>query len=69
MVHLIPELIRNMNYARAVRGKMTREQLLREIDSQCETELGRHLDSSERNILFSRFNPDVVWNRVCQVCI
>ena len=69
MVHLIPELIRNMNYARAVRGKMTRERLLREIDSQCETELGRHLDSSERNILFSRFNPDVVWNRICQVCI
>ena len=58
-----------MDYARATRGKMTQEQLLRQIDSQCETELGRHLDSFEKDLLFSRFTPDIVRDRIQQVCI
>ena len=69
MVRFIPEIIRNMNYAQAAMGKLTHDQVLRYIDSQCETELGRNLDPLEKDQLFSRFSPDVVRNRIHQVCI
>ena len=68
MVH-ISEPIRNMNYARAARGKLTPDQILRDIDSQSETELGRHLDPSEKDLLFSRFSMDFVKSSINQVCI
>ena len=58
-----------MNYARAARGKLTRDTILREVDSQSEIELGRHLDSSEKNILFQRFSPDLIVSRIRQVCL
>ena len=58
-----------MNYARATRGKLTPDQILRDIDSQSETELGRHLDPSEKDILFSRFSMDFVKSSINQVCI
>ena len=57
-----------MNYSRAVRGPLTLDRILRDVDSQSETELGRHLDPSEKDLLFSRFPPDVVRSRIDQVC-
>ena len=36
--------VKNMNYARAAGGKLTPDKILRDIDSQSEFELGRHLD-------------------------
>ena len=60
---------KNMNYARAAGGKLTTDKILRDIDSQSEIELGRHLDPSEKNLLFSRFTMDVVKNSIDQVCI
>ena len=65
----ISEQIGIMNYARAARGNLTREYILREVDSQSEIELGRHLDSSEKNILFQRFPPDLIVRRIQQVCL
>ena len=44
---LISEPLITMNFARAARGTMTREGMLREVDSQSEIELGRHLDGPE----------------------
>ena len=57
---LISEPLITMNFARAARGNMIREGMLREVDSQSEIELGRHLDGPERGILMSRFPPDVI---------
>ena len=58
---------RNMNFSRAVRGPLTLDRILRDVDSQCETELGRHLDPPEKHLLFSRFPPEVVRSRIDQV--
>ena len=57
---LISEPLITMNFARAARGNMTREGMLREVDSQSEIELGRHLDGPERGILMSRFPLEVI---------
>ena len=57
---MISEPLITMNFARAARGTMTREGMLREVDSQSEIELGRHLDGPERGILMSRFPLDVI---------
>ena len=59
----------NMNFARATKGTLTQDGLLREIDCQSELELGRHLDSSEKTVLFTRFPPEKVVSRIEQVCI
>ena len=59
---------RNMNFSKAVRGQMSLDRILRDVDSQSETELGRHLDPSEKNLLFSRFPPEIVGSRIDQVC-
>ena len=56
-----------MNFARAVKGTMTRDVTLREVDSQSEIELGQHLDSPEKSILFTRFSPELVLDRIQQV--
>ena len=58
-----------MNYARAAKGPMTHAVLLREIDCQSEVELGRHLDASEKAVLYARFPPDLVVSRIYQVGI
>ena len=58
-----------MNYARAAKGPMTHAVLLREVDSQSEVELGRHLDASEKAVLYARFPPDLVVSRIYQVGI
>ena len=49
-----------MNFAQAARGTRTREGMSREIDSQSEIELGRHLDAAERGIIMSRFPIEVI---------
>ena len=56
----ISEQLIIMNFARAARGTPTRESMLREVDSQSEIELGRHLDAAERGIIMSRFPLDVI---------
>ena len=56
-----------MNFARAVRGTLTRSAILREVDSQSEIELGRHLDPAEKSSLFSRFLPEIVADKIQQV--
>ena len=56
-----------MNFAKAVKGKLTRNGILREVDSQSEIELGRHLDPSEKASLFSKFSPTLVLERIQQV--
>ena len=57
-----------MSYAQAVRGSLTHNGLLREVDCQSEVELGRCLDPSEKAVLYSRFPPDIVVRRIHQVC-
>ena len=57
---LISEPLITMNFARAARGTMTREGMLREVDSQSEIELGRHLDAAERDVIMSRFPIEVI---------
>ena len=57
-----------MNFARATKGTLTRDGLLREVDCQSELELGRHLDPSEKTVLFSRFPPEKVVSRIEKVC-
>ena len=57
-----------MDYSRAVRGPLTLDRILNDVDSQSETELGRHLDPCEKDLLFSRFPPEVVRSRIEQVC-
>ena len=57
-----------MDFARAVRGTLTRDALLREVDAQSETELGRHLDPSEKASLFARFSPIAVYEKITKVC-
>ena len=57
-----------MNYAKAAKGTLTHNGLLREVDCQSELELGRHLDPSEKAVLFSRFPPEKVVSRIEKVC-
>ena len=57
-----------MNYARAAKGTLTHHGLLREVDCQSELELGRHLDPSEKTVLFSRFPPEKLVSRIEKVC-
>jgi hypothetical protein len=56
-----------MNFSHAVKGPLTRSGILREVDSQSEIELGRHLDPAEKTSLFSKFSPQDVLNRIQQV--
>ena len=45
-----------MNFSQAVKGKLTRNSIVREIDSQSEIEFGRNLTPAERTNLFSYFH-------------
>ena len=56
-----------MNYARAAKGTLSHDGLLREVDCQSEVELGRRLDPSEKAVLYSRFPPEIVVSRIDQV--
>ena len=41
-----------MDFALAIKGRLTRNVILREVDSQSEIELGRHIDPAEKKSLF-----------------
>ena len=56
-----------MNFAKGVKGTLTRKDILREIDSQSEVELGRHLDSAEKSSLFCLNSPQLVFSKIQQV--
>ena len=57
-----------MNFAQVARGTFTRESMLREVDSQSEIELGRHLDATEREMLMSRVPVDAIVRCIDKVC-
>ena len=65
---LISEPFKTMNYAQAARGTVTRDGMLREIDSQSEIELGRHLDAPEKTRIFSRFPIESIVRCIDKVC-
>ena len=56
-----------MNYARAAKGTLSYDGLMREVDCQSEVELGRRLDPSEKAVLLRRFPPDLVVSRINKV--
>jgi hypothetical protein len=58
-----------MDFARAVKGRLTQNVLLRELDSQSEIELGRHLNPAEKKSLFSKFPQQHVLDSIQQVNI
>ena len=53
-----------MNYAQAVKGKVTRSSAMREITSQSELELGRTLSPEEESKLLSKFSPQIIHDRI-----
>ena len=57
---LISELLTTMNFAQAARGTLTRDGMLRLVNSQSEIELGRHLDALERAVLLSRYPIEAI---------
>ena len=57
-----------MNFAQAARGNLTHDGMLRQVDSQSEIELGRHLDASERAVLLSRVPIDAIVRCIDKVC-
>ena len=56
-----------MDYAKAVRGALTRGDYMKIIDEQAELELNHQLDASEKSLLFSRFSPELIVSRIRQV--
>ena len=58
-----------MDFSRAVKGTLTRDGVLREIDSQSDVEFGRHLNALEKTSLFAKFSPAFIQNRIEQVFI
>ena len=65
---IISEPFTTMNFAQAARGTLTRDGMLREIDSQSEIELGRHLDAPEKAGIFSRFPLESIVRCIDKVC-
>ena len=56
-----------MSYSQALKGALTRSGAIREIDSQAELEFGRKLTDNEKTIMFQRFPPQDVLNRIQKV--
>ena len=56
-----------MNFAKAVKGALSENYILREIDSQSEIELGRHLGPAEKSSLFTKCSPQLIFDRIQQV--
>ena len=57
-----------MNFARAVKGVLTRSRAVKEIDSQLELELGRPMTKTEEANLYERFPPYILLDRMEKVC-
>ena len=58
-----------MNYSRALKGKVTRSSAIREITSQSELELGRPLSLEEETKILSKFSPVIIQERIQKVFI
>ena len=56
-----------MNYARAAKGRLSRSYVLRQITSQSELEIGRPLTKAEEEVLFVRFSPHTIMERIEKV--
>ena len=56
-----------MNFPKTVKGTLSMEDIVKKIDSHSETELCRQLNSSERTLLFDRFKPEYIWNKIEKV--
>ena len=67
-VKMISEPFTTMNFAQAARGTLTRDGMLREVNSQSEIELGRHLDAPEKGVLLSRFPIEAIVRCIGKVC-
>ena len=67
-VKMISEPFTTMNFAQAARGTLTRDGMLREVDSQSEIEFGRHLDGPEKAVLLSRFPIEAIVRCIGKVC-
>ena len=58
-----------MNFARAVKGTLTRSRALQHVNSQSELELGRQLTKDEEAMLYKRLSPNTVMDRIDKVCL
>ena len=56
-----------MNFARAVKGRLTRSNIFEAIQSQAETELGRMITKEEQNLIFAKDPPSVVLDQIQKV--
>lgn len=57
-----------MNYANAVKRKLTRSDPWGEIDLQAELEIGRTLNVQEKNKILQRFTANTVLKKIKEVC-
>jgi hypothetical protein len=58
-----------MNYSRALKGSLTRSGAINEISSQAELELGHPLTKDEESIIFGRFSPQNILERIKKVML
>ena len=57
-----------MNFARAVKGILTRSRAVQDIDSQSKLELGRQLTKVEEAALYQKLSPHTLGTRIEKVC-
>ena len=57
-----------MNFARAVKGSLTRSRAVEDVNSQSELELGRQLTKVEEAALYQKFSPNTLVGRIEKVC-
>ena len=57
-----------MNFARAVKGSLTRSRAVQDINSQSELELGRQLTNVEEELLYKTLSPEVLVGSIEKVC-
>ena len=58
-----------MNYAKAVANLSDEHYYIQDIQSQAELEIGRMLNSMEKNILFSRFSAKQLCGQILKVLL
>ena len=58
-----------MDFARAVKGTVTRSRAIQDVNSQSELELGRQLTKDEKEMLYKRFSLHTVVERIDKVCL
>ena len=55
------------NSIQTLKKFLAKEDIERRISSQYETEIGRHLTSSEWTLLLERLKPECIWNKIEKV--